>query len=54
MDKEEFLEQAMKLLQTYISEDEGVAKDLLKAQGVSEDEVPSVLYTINNMSLGYV
>ena len=54
MDKEEFLVEAMKLLQQYISEDEGVASDMLKVQGVDEDEIPSVLHTIENMSKGYV
>jgi len=44
----------MKLLQTYIDEDPGIAEDLLKAQGVEDTDLPSVLATINNMSLGYV
>lgn len=54
MEKEEFLEEAMKLLKTFIDEDEGVAEDLLRAQGVDEEWIPSMMHTINNMADGRV
>ena len=52
--KEDFLEESMKLLVTYIDEDEGIAEDLLKAQGVEEEDIPSILYTINNVAAGRI
>ena len=54
MDKEEFLEQAMLLLQGFIEEDVEIAKELLRTQGVTEHEIPSMLHTISNMALGHV
>ncbi len=48
MDKEDFLQVAMDLLKQYISEDEGIASNLLEAQGVDTEEIDSVLYTIRN------
>jgi len=56
MDKEEFLQHAMKLLQTFIDEDGSSlrASDYLQSQGVPADEIHSVLHTISNMAKGYV
>ena len=54
MSKDDFLVEAMKLLKQYIEEDEGIAFDLLKAQGVEEDDIPSVIYTVSSISYGRV
>lgn len=54
MDKEDFLEYSMQLLWVYIEQDKQTAKDTLEQLGVKSDEIESVLYTIHDMSLGYI
>lgn len=51
MDEEDFIVHAMKLLQTLLDkQEEGVATTILIEQGIQQHEIPSILYTISNIS----
>lgn len=55
MEREEFLEQAMFLLQTFIDgADIESVKETLVQQGVEAEWIDSMLFTINNMANGRV